>query len=144
MNTPKSYPTDVTDAEWQLLKGCFSERPPGVVGRPREYSFREIANAIFYLLRTGCQWRNLPHDFPPYTTVSYYYHQWRKQGLLPRLHDALRQQFRKQAGKEEEPSMLLVDSQSVKTTEKGGRTNLKKLSVMTLARRSKGVNVTLV
>ncbi len=144
MNTRKSYPTDVNDAQWNLIANLFSQRPAGVVGRPREYSYREIVNAILYLLRTGCQWRNLPHDFPPYTLVSYYYQAWRKSGLVQRLHDALRGQVRQQVGKEAEPSVVLVDSQSSKTTEKGGPTTLTKLSATMPARTSKAANATLV
>src|ERR1700685_1020879 len=123
METRKPYPSDLTDEQWNLISGFFPERKPGEVGRPRERCFREIVNAILYLLRTGCQWRHLPHDLPPPTTVSDYYHLWRKNGLLPRIHDALRTLVRTQAGKEPEPSVVLNDSQSVKTTEKGGRRN---------------------
>jgi transposase len=143
MNTRKAYDTDLTDAQWERVKCLFGERPASMVGRPREYSYREIVNAILYLLRTGCQWRNLPHDFPPYTLISYYYHAWRKNGLVQRLHDALRGQVRREEGREAEPSVLIVDSQSSKTTEKGGQRNLKKLSAMTLARTSKDANATL-
>ena|SRR5947207_10936223 len=140
MKTRKPYPSDLTEDQWKLIAGFFPERPPGLVGRPRENSFREIVNAILYLLRTGCQWRNLPHDLPVYTSVSDYYHLWRTNGLLERIHDALRAQVRKQADKEAEPSLILIDSQSVKTTEKGGRRNLKKLSVLTRANASKDAN----
>ena len=143
MNTRKPYPTDLTDAQWNLISGFFSVRPAGLTGRPREYSYREIVNALLYLLRTGCQWRNLPHEFPPYTLVSSYYHRWRKSGLVETLHDALRGQVRKQAGKEAEPSVVIIDSQTVKTTEKGGSAPLTKLSGMMRARRSKGANATL-
>ena len=80
---------------------------------------REVVNAIFYLLRTGCAWRLLPHDFPPYTTVSDYYHQWRREGLWERINDSLREQVRAQAGREKEPSLAIINSQSFKTTDKG-------------------------
>lgn len=143
MNTRKAYDSDLTDAQWNRIKGLFCERPAGMVGRPRTYSCREIVNAILYLLRTGCQWRNLPHDFPPYTLVSSYYHTWRKSGLVERVHDALRTQVRRHEGKQTEPSVLLVDSQSSKTTEKGGRTNLTQLSAMTPPSTSKAANATL-
>jgi putative transposase len=141
MQTRKPYDTDLTDDQWSLIEGFFpGAPPPSAPGRRREYPYRDIVNAILYLGRTGCQWRNLPHDFPPYTLVSHYYHLWRKNGLLERIHDALRAKVRKQAGRDPEPSVLLVDSQSVKTTEKGGRRNLSKLSVLTWARRSKAAN----
>lgn len=140
MPTRKPYPSDLSDAEWQLVDGSFPTRNPGLVGRPREHDFREIVNAILYLVRTGCQWRHLPHDFPPYTTVSDYYHQWRKNGLLEQLEASLRRAIRLAAGKEETPSAVIVDSQSTKTTEKGGRRNLRKLSAMTPERRSKAAS----
>lgn len=141
MTTRKPYPSDLTDAQWQYIEPLLpTPRPKGMVGRPREHGFREIVNAILYLLRTGCQWRHLPHDLPAYTTVCDYFHAWRKDGRLDRIHDALRADVRKQAGKETEPSALLMDSQSVKTTEKGGRKNLTKLSALTQERRSKDAN----
>ncbi len=142
MITRQPYPTDLTDAEWDCIRGFFPLRPPGLVGRPREIDYRDIVDAILYLVRTGCQWRNLPHDFPCYSTVSDYYHCWRKNGLLERIHAALRAHVRKQAGKESEPSVVLIDSQSVKTTEKGDLRNLTKRSALTRANSSKGANVT--
>ena len=141
MNTRKAYPTDLTDQQWSMIAGFFPEHPKGLGGRPREYAYREIVNAILYLLRTGCQWRNLPHDFPPYTLVSTYFHRWRKNELLERIHDTLRERVRKQEGREATPSVILIDSQSVKTTEKGDLTTLTQLSAMTRARRSKAGNV---
>lgn len=142
MPTRQPYPTDLTDAEWDCIRAFFSVRPKGLVGRPREIAYRDIVDAILYLVRTGCQWRNLPHDFPCYSTVSDYYHLWRKNGLLERIHAALRHKVRQQAGKEPEPSVVLRDSQSVKTTEKGGRKSLTRLSVLTWANSSRGVNAT--
>src|SRR5579859_5463940 len=118
MNPPtrKAYPSDLTDAQWQLVEALLpSEHPMGQRGRPNDYSVREILNAILYLARTGCQWRYLPHDLPPYTLVSSYYHLWRKNGVLDRVHDTLRSKVRQQAGKEPTPSVVIVDSQSVKT-----------------------------
>jgi putative transposase len=140
MTTRKPYSTDLSDSEWNHLAGFFPVRRPGLVGRPREIDYREIINAILYLVGNGCRWRDLPHDLPCYTTVSTYYHQWRKNGLLARIEDDLRRQVRREAGKEEEPSVMIIDSQSVKTTEKGGRMNLKRLSGMTRAKRSKAAN----
>lgn len=141
MQTRKPYPSDLSDAEWQLLQGFFPNRKPGQVGRPRERPYREIVNAILYLVRTGCQWRHLPHDFPPYTTVSDYYHAWRKNDLLERIEAHLRRAVRVAAGKEALPSVVIIDSQSVKTTEKGDPKNLRKLSATTRENRSKAVNV---
>ena len=144
MQPRKPYSTDLTDAQWERIAPLLPpERPAGMVGRPREIAYREIVNAILYLNRTGCQWRNLPHEFPHYVSVSDYYHLWRKNGLLECIHDTLRTQVRQQAGKADEPSVLLIDSQSVKTTEKGGRRNLRQLSGMTRAKRSKGANAIL-
>ena len=140
MQTRKPYPSDLSDAEWQLLHGFFPDRKPGQVGRPRERCYRDIVNAILYLVRTGCQWRHLPHDFPPYTTVSDYYHAWRKNDLLERIEAHLRRTVRLAAGKEAVPSVVIIDSQSVKTTEKGGHKNLRKLSATTRENRSKAVN----
>ena len=135
-----TYPSDLSDAQWKRIQDFFATRPAGMVGRPREHSYRAIVNAILYLLRTGCQWRQLPSDFPPYTTVSDYYHAWRKNGLLDRIHDALRFLVRKQAGKEAQPSAMLADSQSVKTTEKGDQPSLRRVSASIRANRSKAVS----
>ncbi len=111
-----------------------------MVGRPREIPYRSIVNAILYLVRTGCQWRLLPHDFPCYSTVSDYYHQWSENGLLEKMEAHLRRAVRLAVGKEAEPSVVIIDSQSVKTTEKGGRPNLRKLSAMTPENRLKAAS----
>lgn len=140
MLTRKPYNTDLTDAQWSLIEGFFSVRPPGCVGRPREIPYREIINAILYLLDTGCQWRNLPHDLPCYSTVSDYYHTWRKNGLLERMEASLRRRLRLQAGKEATPSVVILDSQSVKTCSKGGQQNPRRLSALTPARASKAAS----
>jgi putative transposase len=113
-----AYPSDLTDAQWQLVEPFIPPPKPG--GRPRTIDPREVLNAIFYLLRTGCQWRFIPHEFPCWSTVHCYYRTWRLDGTWQRLHDALRDQLRTQEGREVSPSAALVDSQSVKTTEKGG------------------------
>ena len=88
-------------------------------GRPRATDLRAVVNAIFYILRSGCAWRMLPHDFPPYSTVYMYFKQWRDDGTLERIHDKLRDRVRAREGRKKSPSAAIIDSQSVKTTEKG-------------------------
>lgn len=116
--TRKSYPTDLTDKQWELLEPLIPAAKFG--GRPRTANVREVLNAIFYVLRTGCQWKMLPHDFPPKGTVFEYYNEWRKDGTWTKIHDTLRDQVREAEGRDHSPSAAIVDSQSVKTTEVGG------------------------
>ena len=113
-----SYPSDLSDAEWQLLEPHIPTAEPG--GRPRETNMREVLNAIFYVLKSGCQWAMLPNDFPPKGTVYHYYNEWRKDGTWKRLNAALRGDLREEMGRERTPSAAIVDSQSVKTGSKGG------------------------
>jgi putative transposase len=114
----KAYPSDLADTEWLILEPLIPPEKPG--GRRREVNIREVLNAIFYLLRSGCSWRMLPHDFPPWQTVYGYFRTWRKDGIWEQVNDALRESVREQAGREAEPSAAIVDSQSVKTTETKG------------------------
>jgi transposase len=119
MSERKAYPSDVTDAEWAII----SELVPGPArtGRKWQYSRRELLNGILYVARSGCSWRMLPHDLPPWQSVYGYLRQLEQLGRWVQINDVLREQVRVQAGREAEVSTVMVDSQSVKTKEKGGR-----------------------
>lgn len=130
----KPYPSDLSDAEWEILKPLLP-LPKGF-GHPREVDFREILNGIFYVQRTGCQWEMLPHDLPPYSTVYGYFEKWQRKGIWQQMHDQVRQQLRLELGRPENSTVAIADSQSVKTTEKRGRS-----TASMVAKRLKAVSV---
>ena len=115
----RAYQTDLSDAEWRCLESYLPAHKAN--GRPRIYALREILDAIFYVLKSGCAWRLLPHDFPPWKTVYHYFRFWRLDGTWERMHAALRQRMRVRLKRNPQPSAAIVDSQSVKTTGVGGK-----------------------
>ena len=118
MATRAAYPSDLTDKQWAEIAPLIPAAEPG--GRDREVNMREVLNGILYLLRGGVSWRMLPHDLPPWGTVHYYYRRFRLDGTWVKIHDILRGRVRKKAGRKVNPSAGIMDSQSVKTTKKGG------------------------
>lgn len=113
------YPSDLTDEEWCLIKPEIPCAKRG--GNKRRVDVREVVNGLMYVLSTGCQWRAIPKDLPPRSTVNYYFCRWQHDGTLDRLHHTLYVRCREQAGREASPTAAVIDSQSVKSAEKGGR-----------------------
>ena len=113
-----NYPTDLTDEQWQAISRLVPPAKPG--GRPRSVDMRQVLNGLFYLGRTGCAWRMLPKEYPPKDTVYYYFKTFRKDGTWERIHDLMRRRVRLKHEKPQQPSAAILDSQSVKTTEKRG------------------------
>ena len=110
----KHYSTNLSDSQWMLLSGILNDN------RKRKHSLRDIFNAIFYLLKTGCQWRMLPGCFPKWELVYYYFTKWKNYGIIEQINELIRNKIRKEAGRYESPSLACIDSQSIKTTRLGG------------------------
>ena len=132
------YPSDLTDAEWALVSPLIPPARRG--GRKRSVNVREVLNAIFYVLATGCQWKALPKDLPPSSTAHFYFMLWDWDGALERIHDALYVAVREAAGREASPTAAIIDSQSAKAAQKGAPPLIRRGS--TRARRSRAASVT--
>lgn len=132
------YPSDLTDIQWAqlepLLRPDRGKRHAG--GRPRKYELRRVVDALLYVVKTGCQWRQLPANFPPWLSVHQQFRAWRDDGTWERVARALREQGRRASGRNATPTVAIIDSQSAKTTGKGGR------AATTQARRSRGASGT--
>lgn len=112
------YPSDLSDSQWKYIVPLIPLPKTG--GRPRTVDVREVINAILYVLDTGCKWRFIPHDFPKWKTVYYYFRAWRIDNTWKQIHDKLRERVRVKSGRKRQPSAGIIDSQSVKTGKKGG------------------------
>ena len=128
------YPSDLTDEEWALVRPQIPRAKRG--GNKRSVDERAVMNGLMYVLSTGCQWRAIPKDLPPRSTVNHYFCRWQDDGTLDRLHHALYVLCREQADREASPTAAIIDSQSVKSAEKGGAASIRRASMA--ARRSRG------
>lgn len=132
------YPSDLTDAQWARLEPLLRQervsRHAG--GRPRKHELRRVADALLYVVKTGCQWRQLPSNFPPWKAVHEQFRRWRDAGLWERVGQALREEGRRAAGRNATPTVAIIDSQSAKTAGKGGR------AATTRAKRSRAASGT--
>ncbi len=134
----KAYPSDLTDGQWTVLESLIP--PASLNGRPPIHPRRELVNAILYVLRSGCPWRLLPHEFPAWGTVYYYFRRWQREGVWDQVLKTLRMEVRKKQGRHDEPSAAIIDSQSIKTSavrgpEKGYDTGKKNLGAQTTCPR---------
>jgi transposase len=127
------YPSDLTDEEWSLARAAIPRAKRG--GNKRSVDVREVINGLMYVLSTGCQWRALPKDLPPRSTVNRYFCDWQQDGTLDRLHHGLYVLCREQADRKASPTAAIIDSQSVKSAEKGGAGSIRR--ALTAARRSR-------
>jgi putative transposase len=125
MNIRKAYPTDLNDKQWQLIEPLLPKKKQG---RAAQHSRREMLNALLYMARTGCQWRMLPHDLPPWEAVYAFWRRLLERNVLQQINDNLRVQIRLEEEREAEPSVVIIDSQSVQTAEKRGRSALTRIS----------------
>ena len=132
------YPSDLTEAQWALLEPLLraAARRRHAGGRPRKYRLRRVVNALLYVVRTGCQWRQLPANFPPWKAVHEQFRRWRDDGVWEQVSQKLRRTGRLAQGRAAEPTLAVLDSQSAKTALKGGR------AATTRAKRSKGASAT--
>ena len=132
------YPSDLTDVQWNKLERLLKEPRTGrhAGGRPRKYELRRVVEALLYVVKTGCQWRQLPSNFPPWKTVHEHFRAWRDSGVWERVGKTLREQGRSAKGRNAVPSVAILDSQSAKTALKGGG------AVTTRARKSRGASGT--